>query len=239
MPEKAILFDLDGTLLPMDQDLFLRDYFRLLCAYMAPCGYEPQRLIRETMVATEAMLQNDGSRTNEERFWEVFSAEYDGERDVAADRARFEAFYETEFAENAAFGRQNSDAIALIRDLRKAGVPIALATNPVFPTSAVAIRIRAAGLSPDDFLHITSYENTSFAKPSLGYYRAVAAKLSIPEENCLMVGNDPEDDLPAALTGMQVFLLTDCLVNRNNLPFDSYPHGDFPALRAYLQSILT
>lgn len=239
MPERAILFDLDGTLLPMDQDLFLRDYFRLLCAYMAPCGYEPLRLIRETMVATEAMLQNDGHRTNEERFWEVFSAEYEDERDVAADRARFESFYEAEFSKNAAFGRQNPDAVALIRDLRKAGIPIALATNPVFPATAVDIRIRAAGLSPNDFLHITSYENTSYAKPSLGYYRAVAAKLSTPEENCIMVGNDLEDDLPAAHTGMQVFLLTDCLINRKNLPLDPYPHGDFPALRAYLQPILT
>ena len=45
MSIKAILFDLDGTLLPMDQDLFTEGYFRLLAEKMAPYGYEPKKLI--------------------------------------------------------------------------------------------------------------------------------------------------------------------------------------------------
>ena len=37
----TILFDLDGTLLPMDNDAFTRGYFKLLAARLAPLGYEP------------------------------------------------------------------------------------------------------------------------------------------------------------------------------------------------------
>lgn len=42
---KAILFDLDGTLLPMDNDAFTKYYFKLLCKKLAPMGYDPQQCI--------------------------------------------------------------------------------------------------------------------------------------------------------------------------------------------------
>lgn len=41
----TVLFDLDGTLLPMDQDVFIKDYFGRLARKLAPYGYEPKKLI--------------------------------------------------------------------------------------------------------------------------------------------------------------------------------------------------
>ena len=46
MPIKTILFDLDGTLLPMDQEAFVNAYTKLLAMYMVPYGYDPQLLIK-------------------------------------------------------------------------------------------------------------------------------------------------------------------------------------------------
>lgn len=56
----TILFDLDGTLLPMDNDEFTRGYFKLLAAKMAPLGYEPKRLVDAVWTGTAAMVKNDG-----------------------------------------------------------------------------------------------------------------------------------------------------------------------------------
>jgi hypothetical protein len=67
----------------------------------------------------------------------------------------------------------------------------------------------------------------------------VAAALGVDPACCLMVGNDVDDDLPAAQVGMQVFLLTDCLINKRETNLDSVPHGDFSALRAYLDALRT
>ena len=39
---KTVLFDLDGTLLPMDQDNFVKAYFKNLAIKLAPHGYDPQ-----------------------------------------------------------------------------------------------------------------------------------------------------------------------------------------------------
>ena len=65
----TVLFDLDGTLLPMDNDAFTKGYFKLLAAAMMPHGYEPQKLVDSIWAGTAAMVKNDGGRTNEEAFW--------------------------------------------------------------------------------------------------------------------------------------------------------------------------
>lgn len=65
---KNILFDLDGTLLPMDQDKFANGYFSRLVKKLAPFGYEPKKTVDGIWAGTAAMVKNDGKRTNEEAF---------------------------------------------------------------------------------------------------------------------------------------------------------------------------
>ena len=54
----TVLFDLDGTLLPMDQDEFTNGYFGLLMAKIAPKGYEPKKTIDAVWAGTAAMVKN-------------------------------------------------------------------------------------------------------------------------------------------------------------------------------------
>ena len=56
----TILFDLDGTLLPMDQDEFVRAYFKLLAKKLAGHGYDPQALLGNIWKGVEAMVKNTG-----------------------------------------------------------------------------------------------------------------------------------------------------------------------------------
>ena len=62
-------------------------------------------------------------------------------------------------------------------------------------------------------------------------------KLSVKPEECLMVGNDAEEDTAAARLGMQVFLLTDCLLNRKGVDIEQYPHGGFDELMDYINNL--
>ena len=88
----TVLFDLDGTLLPMDNDLFTKGYFKLLAEKLAPYGYEPKQLVDAIWAGTACMVKNDGSKTNEAAFWETFGKIY-GEKAVS-DQPVFQAFYE-------------------------------------------------------------------------------------------------------------------------------------------------
>lgn len=53
-----------------------------------------------------------------------------------------------------------------------------------------------------------------------------------------MVGNDFDEDIvPTEALGMKNFLLTDCLINKNQQNTSDHPQGDFEALKDYLDTI--
>ena len=58
-----------------------------------------------------------------------------------------------------------------------------------------------------------------------------------PEE-CLMVGNDVSEDMITEQLGMKTFLLTNCLINKENKNISHYPHGGFTQLHTYLKESL-
>lgn len=113
-----------------------------------------------------------------------------------------------------------------------------LATNPIFPAIATESRIRWAGLAPENFELYTTYENSRFCKPNPDYYRDILARCGLQPSECIMVGNDVGDDMVAKELGMQVFLLTDCLINPKNTDVSVYPHGSFQELKAFLLSLV-
>ena len=234
MKKKTILFDLDGTLLPMDQDAFTRGYFKLLAQKLAPHGYDPAALVDNIWAGTAAMVGNDGKRTNEAAFWDRFAALY-GEQ-VREDIPLFDAFYRQEFQQAKAFCGFTPKARAAVEACKAAGHRVALATNPIFPAVATESRIRWAGLAPETFAWYTTYENIGYCKPNPDYYREILRYLGCRAEDCLMVGNDVEEDMMAAqAAGLSVFLLTDCLLNRKEKDISSYPQGDFDALLAFVE----
>ncbi len=230
----TILFDLDGTLLPMDQDVFAGAYFKGLARAAAPHGYDPEKLIDTIWQGTAAMIKNNGEQTNEEVFWAHFARVY-GE-DALKDTVIFDRFYEQNFDKVQAVCGFHPRTPALIAELKAEGVRLVLATNPIFPRVATNRRIHWAGLSPEDFAYYTTYENAHHCKPNLDYYRDILAELNLDPRECIMVGNDVAEDMIAEALGMQVFLLTDCMINKKNVDITRYPHGDHEALRAYLWS---
>jgi len=231
-----VMFDLDGTLLPMDMDEFTGGYFKLLAKKAAPRGYEPQPLVNAIWHGTAAMVRNDGSCKNEDAFWKDFVGVY-GEK-AWNDRSLFEEFYANEFSAAKQFCGFNPKAAEAVRSIREEGLRVALATNPLFPRVATEKRIRWAGLEPEDFEFFTTYENIGFCKPNPDYYRELLGWAGLQGEECLMVGNDVGEDMIAAALGMRVFLLTDCLINKAGVDIEQYPHGDFDALNEYVALLI-
>ena len=232
----TVLFDLDGTLLPMDQDQFLELYMKALAKTFAPGGYDPKLLVSSVWKGTGAMVKNDGSMSNRERFWQVFSQAM-GE-DMLEKETVFEDFYRNQFAEaKAATGFQPLSG-KVVRLLRSKGYTVALATNPLFPQVATLRRMGWAGLSPEDFDLVTTYEADTYCKPNLDYYRSVLERLGKEPGQCMMVGNDVDEDMGALDLGMQVFLLTDCLINRREADVSLYPNGGFPELQEHIRRLV-
>lgn len=231
----TILFDLDGTLLPMDNAAFTKGYFKLLAARLAPLGYEPEKLVDAVWSGTAAMVKNDGSQNNEAAFWKRFSEIY-GEK-VLGDLPVFENFYATDFQQAKAMCGFNPKAAEAVRTARELGLRVALATNPIFPAIATESRIRWAGLQPEDFELYTTYENIGYCKPNPAYYQELLDRLNESPERCLMVGNDVAEDMIAEKLGMQVFLLTDCIINKDEADISVYPRGGFDELLEHIRTL--
>ena len=229
---KTVFFDLDGTLLPMDMDAFTHIYFKNLAIKAAPLGYEPEALIKNIWAGTVTMVKNNGGCLNEQAFWDYFCSVYG--KDAINHKPVFDEFYSNEFCKAKEACTPTEKSAEIIALLKEKGVPCVLATNPLFPKVATENRIKWAGLDKNDFLLFTTYENSHYCKPNPKYYVEILEKLNLDPKECLMVGNDVNEDMIAEVLGMKVFLLTDCIINKENKDINQYPYGSFDELRNYL-----
>lgn len=202
---RAILFDLDGTLLDLDLHGFLERYFSALSRVIARVIDEDR--VEEAMTAindaTIAMMQPHPGVTNRE----VFNAHYLSATgvDLEAHAAVFDGFYEEEFPHLRGAARPAPGALEAVRTAREHGMRVAIATNPIFPRRAIDHRLDWAGIDSDLYDAVTSYECMTACKPLPAYYREVTQMLGVEPADCLMVGDDPVLDMGAADVGMSTF----------------------------------
>lgn len=227
---QAILFDLDGTLLPMDLDQFVERYFGLLARRFPE--YDPKTFVTAVWKGTKAMMMNDGTMTNEQRFWSAFTEVVGPE--IREKESEFEDFYYTDFHLARDVTGENPLAKPIIDLAHEKAEKVILATNPLFPPCGVESRLSWIGLTPADFDYITTYDNCSCCKPSAAYYQSICRRFSLEPERCLMVGNDlQEDGVGAFQIGMPVHIVTDSLI-AHGLNLSDWNHSTFAELDQYL-----
>ena len=231
---KAVLFDLDGTLLPMDQRAFTDLYMNSLAAKMATLGCDPKDFLCAMGKGIAAMIGNDGTVTNQERFWQAFCEELGEE--ARAYESVIDGYYAGDFLKIRFVCGYTPEAKKTVDRIHSLGLDTVLATNAVFPPIGAETRLRWSGLEPKDFRYITTYDNSHYCKPNPAYFQEIADKLGLLPQECLMVGNDVEDDMTAEQTGMKVFLLFGCLRNAKAKNLSRYPQGGFQDLLDYIIS---
>lgn len=229
---KTILLDLDGTLLHMDQEKFIKSYFGSVGIKFSK-DFDSNRIMDGLIKGTNAMVNNDGTLSNEDRFWEVFE-EVSNYSKLETEKI-FEDFYLNEFENSKLTTYSTPHAKDLIRVLKENGYDLILATNPLFPKIATEKRIQWAGLNKEDFKEITTYEDYHFCKPNPLYFKEILNKFNLNVEDCLMIGNDIDEDLVAKEIGLEVLVVTDNLINRSNKEFESIFIGTLEELVKYFE----
>lgn len=232
---QAILFDMDGTLVPMDTDQFTRGYFGLLAKKLAPFGMDAKKLVPAIWEGTAAMVRNDGTVTNDRVFWQRFE-QLTGVPESVIGGACLD-FYGNEFRQARMFTGENPLAAEAVRLAHEKAPHVALATNPLFPMEAQRTRMSWVGLTEQDFDLVTAYETDSFCKPDPRYYQSVCSRLGVQPGDCLMIGNDEGEDMYAAsLTGLDCYLVTDSLIPSEKHPWQG-KRGSFAELVTMLGSL--
>lgn len=232
---KAIFFDLDGTLLPMNMEEFTGGYFKFLCKKLAPFNLDNNQLIDVIWKGTGAMVMNDGSSTNQQVFWDYFSKAMDCPVDEI--KPCCDQFYSKEFQQAKCFTGENPLAVEAVRVAREKADIVALTTNPLFPMDGQITRMGWLGLAPSDFDLITSYEDSHFCKPNPQYFAEVCQKLGVKPSECLLIGNDEKEDMfCCSQLGIDGYLVTDSLIECKEHPWQG-PRGSFAEMIDMLKAL--
>jgi FMN phosphatase YigB (HAD superfamily) len=205
----TFLIDLDDTLISNNMETFIPAYLKALGSHLA--NYvEPELFISTLLTSTEKMLKNDQPNVT---LRNKLESEFDAKlgfnfQDI---RQPIEDFYTNHFPSLKNLIEPRPEAIKLINQAFNRGYQLVIATNPVFPQTAIRQRMDWGNLSPEnyDFSLISCYETFHFAKPNPAFYAEVLAQIGWPEMSTLMVGNDKQADIdPARELGLAVFWIS-------------------------------
>lgn len=231
---KAVFFDLDGTLLPIDMDGFLKAYFESLAQFSAQQGYDPNTFVYALNTGVRAMIDEEGGRNNE-RFWSTFCAILGDDKEEY--ERLMEEFYSDVFDDLGKMVVPYEEAPQIIRLLCEKGYRLYLTTMPLFPRIAVEKRLEWAGCDPSDFERITTYDNSCSTKPHLSYYQENIEAIGLAPEEILMVGNNTKEDLAAMELGLDGYLITDWLLNPDGFDIETVKHGSMADFLQFIQAL--
>jgi len=227
---EAVLFDLDGTLLDIDMDVFLQYYFRAMGKMAAEKEFgDPAQLVELVTRCTWNMAKNESAEgTNEEVFMKEFLANWPYSESQA--NVFFDEFYATEFPLLQGHCKAFPGVKEMMSELCKHDLKIVIATQSVFPIVAIQKRLEWAGVGDYPYSLVTSFEHMHYCKPSVEYFREIVDRIGVNSANCLMVGNDTGEDLPANKLGMKTFLLENRLIDKGDSPYRPDWRGRLPDL---------
>ncbi|MCL6637462.1 MAG: HAD family hydrolase [Alicyclobacillus sp.] len=232
---RALLFDLDGTLLPFNHQRFMQGYFQALIPEIAAL-VERDRIVQQILQATEYMVSNeDPYLTNLEVFKQRFF-QITGLRE-ADIWPLFERFYERTFISLQALTEPTPIAREICRTAQAKGYSLVLATNPIFPEAAIRHRMAWAGIDDISFALITTMEQMHFCKPNPKYYQEIAERLQVPPTACVMFGNDVQEDGAAGKLGMQTYLVIDGMIDHGGDRVEFTYQGSLADALAWVQAL--
>ncbi|SDY30669.1 haloacid dehalogenase superfamily, subfamily IA, variant 1 with third motif having Dx(3-4)D or Dx(3-4)E [Evansella caseinilytica] len=230
---KVILFDLDGTLLPMDTDAFINTYLSKLAPSVAEI-VDPDRFVKALLTGTEAMIRSkDREKTNEQVFEEAFLPLIELKKE--AIWPALDHFYDNVFPTFSYLSKPSPLSRKIVEEAGNQGYRLAVATNPLFPRTAIHHRLQWADVADIPFDLVTVYEESTYTKPHAEYYMEICSRLDVRPEDCIMVGNDIQEDMVASEIGMKTFLVEGYVIDRGEPHYRIDDRGTLEALFRKLQ----
>ena len=230
----TVLFDLDGTLLPINGEAFEAIYFKGLSSYFLD-KYEPKEFIKLIWTATKAMVLDTSSKTNEEAFMDALQALVN--EDITWMQERFNQFYLNEFDQIKIAVTPNPSIQEAVKLLKEKGYRLIIATNPMFPKIAIEKRIEWTGCDRNDFEYVTSFEKNHYCKPQLKFYEEVLSDLNLDASQCLMVGNDINEDMIVSKLNMSTYLITNHVIQDTIIPDSVNYSGNYDDFYQFVKNL--
>lgn len=219
---KAIFFDLDGTLLPLNERKFGKIYFRTLYKKVKFLKISKLNFFKALYKGAKAQVNNDGTESNEVVFWESIKENLG--MDLSKYKDVLNEYYNTTYLKTKKATKPCAESKKIIEFCKENNLKTVLSTNPIFPKLAVLNRMNFVNLKEKDFDYITHYSNSSYCKPNPLYFKKILETLNLkPEEVILFGNNEIEDAKCANEVGIKCYLIDRCLIAQNKKKDIIYP----------------
>ncbi len=232
--EKSVLmFDLLGTLLPISREDFKDEYFSLIRKNFDE--YKGMGFTKAFKKAVVAMENNDGTINNRELFWDVFDALLGAK--VSEKEYKFKEFFSNDFNKLKEKIRIKAKKRGFVDKCHDRGYELVLAADPTFPLEAIKTMLSWVGLETDDFIYISTYDNSSYGKANKLYFDELLYAIGKSPDECLMIGNNAEKDGLAREACIDVYIVTDYLEGELNNKNSGIMSGCFEDLKKYIKKM--
>lgn len=220
----TIMFDLDGTLLPMDNEKFTSAYLKSINSFIYG-NLGDVNFTKYMMYAVSKMQKDkDGSLTNMQKFTNYFNEVSTIKFDIF--KRYVNEYYAKELDKLSGEVEKEPLVKMTVAMIKKKGYKLILATNALFPEKAIEVRLKWCGLNPNDFSFIATIDNMHYIKPNLEFYKELMGVNDLNEESCMMVGNDVREDLIASELGISTYYLNEYGINESGAKIDC-PQGTY------------
>jgi HAD superfamily hydrolase (TIGR01549 family) len=233
----TLLIDLDNTLLGNGMDTFIPAYLKSLGDYISKL-VPSEEMIPVMLAATQKMFDNDNpAKTLKDVFDENFYSNLGLEEIEARDH--FENFYAETFPKLRGITQYRPQAVEMVMTAISRGYQVGIATNPLFPRTAIIQRLEWAGLSPDEypFCLIPAYESFHYAKPNPAFFAEFLGQMGWTKGPVVMVGDDLDHDVRGARgMGIPVFWITGDDLIPSDGPSNPPPQGGIEDVLPWIDS---
>lgn len=212
---KNILFDLDGTLIKIDQDKFNVEYLSCIGDYFQKYGYDKKLSVKYLFEAIYGVMNNDGRVSNDELFYQYIKNKINISRDLI--EKIFNDMIANEYDSLKCCVEKIDLAAKVIKNLKEKNYNLILATNAFFPYDAIKKRMAWGNIDINDFSYVTSIEKCNYFKPNINFYKQIIENNNLKIEECMMVGNDLIEDLVIEELGIPCYIITDNVLNIENI----------------------
>ncbi len=200
---KAVLLDLDNTLLHNPDRQFAEAFRRAFAAHFSDC-YGIERAAEALRPGIKQLnAERNTAKSNAEVILENLAGELSLPEEMVA--AALSSFYQGPYQDLKSLSYPVPAAAALVESLLGQNLHVAIATNPLYPESAIRTRLEWAGLSDYfcDFAFITHSENMHFSKPDPAYFAETVARIGVEPDEALLLGDSDKNDIrPARVIGV-------------------------------------
>lgn len=219
-------------------DTFIPAFLELIGDHLSGI-VNPEILIPTLVSATQIMFQNNHLESRlKEVFDKAFFPSLNGDADKIQDY--IDSFYKEKYPQLQTLTQFKPQAVEAVKEAFKRGYVVVIATNPLFPLTAITQRLEWAGLSPEEFQFsiIPSYESYHFTKPNPAFFAETLSRLGWPEGPIVMVGDDFNYDISAAWKmGLSTFWINDSRQSHQQSSDRTHGSGPITELLPWLDSV--